>query len=185
MGRHAVVVAAALAAALAVPAIAPAAQFPVSSTADVADANPGAGGCDTGAGLCTLRAAVQEANAVGGPDTITLPAGNFALSIPGAVEDLGVTGDLDVSESVEIRGARVARRRYDDPGCSRPVRAGPPDRWCEHGPHRREPAHHGVQRSNSDLGDRRRWTLTHPVGRLRRSRPIRAERWAELLAHRP
>lgn len=48
----------------------------VNSTGDGADANPGDGVCDDGAGNCTLRAAIQEANATAGSDTI-------AFNIPG------------------------------------------------------------------------------------------------------
>jgi CSLREA domain-containing protein len=50
---------------LALPALAAAAtQFEVNSTADEEDDNPGAGGCHTAAGKCTLRAAIEEANEI-------------------------------------------------------------------------------------------------------------------------
>ena len=51
---------------------APAATFVVNSTADASDATPGNGICETAAGngVCTLRAAIQEANALAGTDTI-------------------------------------------------------------------------------------------------------------------
>ncbi len=39
-----------------------AASFTVNSTIDAVDANPGDGSCDDGAGNCTLRAAIMEAN---------------------------------------------------------------------------------------------------------------------------
>ena len=42
----------------------------VNSTADAIDVNPGDGICDDGAGNCTLRAAIEEANALLGTDTI-------------------------------------------------------------------------------------------------------------------
>ncbi|MBC8422456.1 MAG: S8 family serine peptidase, partial [Chloroflexi bacterium] len=47
----------------------------VNSTADTSDGNPGDGICDTGTfatptGICTLRAAIEEANATCGSDTI-------------------------------------------------------------------------------------------------------------------
>jgi titin len=58
----------------AAPAIpgAPAATHTVDSTGDGSDANPGDGVCETAAGngVCTLRAAIEEANALTGPDTI-------------------------------------------------------------------------------------------------------------------
>jgi CSLREA domain-containing protein len=47
-----------------------AATFTVDDTGDGADANPGNGICATSGGVCTLRAAVQEANSLSGSDTI-------------------------------------------------------------------------------------------------------------------
>ena len=47
--------------------------FNVDSTVDVVDANIGNGICATGGGACTLRAAIQEANALGPVVTINVP----------------------------------------------------------------------------------------------------------------
>ncbi len=47
-----------------------AATFVVDSNGDAADASPGDGTCATAAGVCTLRAAIQEHNALGGADAI-------------------------------------------------------------------------------------------------------------------
>ncbi len=82
-----------------------AANFAVNSTADAVDANPGDGVCDDGAGRCTLRAAIQETNALPGADTITLPAGTYTLSIPGVDEDAAATGDLDITDDLTLTGA--------------------------------------------------------------------------------
>ncbi|MCW5890226.1 MAG: right-handed parallel beta-helix repeat-containing protein [bacterium] len=95
----------ALLAALALPAAVPAATFTVDSTADAVDANPGNGACATAAGACTLRAAIQEANALAGADTVNLPAGTYRLSLVGVGEDLAATGDLDVTQALEVVGA--------------------------------------------------------------------------------
>lgn len=46
------------------------ATFVVNDTGDAPDANPGDGVCATSAGVCTLRAAIQEANAHAGADAI-------------------------------------------------------------------------------------------------------------------
>ena len=54
----------------AIHALGPGATFIVNTTADGADVTPGDGVCDNGAGHCTLRAAIQEANASAGPDII-------------------------------------------------------------------------------------------------------------------
>lgn len=50
---------------------APAATFTVNSTGDAGDANTADGVCATAATVCTLRAAVQQANAAAASDTIT------------------------------------------------------------------------------------------------------------------
>ena len=85
-----------------------AAVFAVDSTVDAVDASSRDGFCATALGLCTLRAAVMEANALPGADTIDLPAGTYELSIPGANEDAAATGDLDLLESVTLSGAGAA-----------------------------------------------------------------------------
>jgi len=87
------------------PVSAVAATFTVDSTADAVDANPGDGHCATAAGQCTLRAAVQEANATPGADTIMLPAGTYKLKLPGIDEDEAASGDLDLTGDVTIVGA--------------------------------------------------------------------------------
>src|SRR5687768_2689782 len=75
----------------------------VNSTLDRADINPGDGVCQTGtAGQCTLRAAIQEANSLPGPDVISLPAGVYELQIPTLNEDLDGTGDFDIHSSLEF-----------------------------------------------------------------------------------
>ena len=86
------------------PEPAAAATFTVNGVADTVDANPGDGSCDDGGGTCTLRAAIMEANASAGEDSITLPSGAFFLLIAGSDEDAGATGDLDITESVTITG---------------------------------------------------------------------------------
>ena len=70
--------------------------FSVNSTTDAVDQNPGDGSCATAAAQCTLRAAVQEANAWAGADSITLPPGTYVLDLTGADEDAAATGDLDI-----------------------------------------------------------------------------------------
>ena len=81
------------------------ATFTVDSTVDASDAAPGDGVCADVGGHCTLRAAIQEANVSPGADVIILPAGEFVLAIPGTGEDLSMTGDLDVTDDVALRGA--------------------------------------------------------------------------------
>ena len=56
-------------------------------------------------GLTSLREAVLAANASPGADDIRVQSGTFTLAIPGAFEDGGRTGDLDITDSVSILGA--------------------------------------------------------------------------------
>jgi CSLREA domain-containing protein len=86
--------------------VAAAENFVVNSNVDMVDANPGDGLCETDiTGDCTLRAAIQESNALAGADTISIPAGTYTLAITGTGEDASATGDLDISGSLEIVGA--------------------------------------------------------------------------------
>ncbi|HVO22295.1 MAG TPA: CSLREA domain-containing protein [Candidatus Margulisiibacteriota bacterium] len=78
--------------------------FTVNSTADAVDVAPGNGTCATAAGTCTLRAAIQEANALAGADTINVPAGSYFLTIQGANEDAAASGDLDLRSDLTING---------------------------------------------------------------------------------
>ncbi|MGH2684291.1 MAG: choice-of-anchor Q domain-containing protein, partial [Actinomycetota bacterium] len=82
-----------------------ASTFVVTSQEDAPDANPGDGSCAAAAGVCTLRAAVMEANA--GPDTdrIELSGATYGLTLPGADEDASEIGDLDVLADLTIAGA--------------------------------------------------------------------------------
>ena len=85
-----------------------AATFNVNSATDAVDATWGNGICATATGPCTLRAAIQEANALTGKDTIILPAGTYNLTITGRYEDGSATGDLDITQGVIIQGAGAA-----------------------------------------------------------------------------
>src|SRR5262245_17575861 len=61
-----------------------AATFTVNSPLDLMDANPGNGVCETapGNGACTLRAAIEETNALGAGDhTIILPPDTYLLTL--------------------------------------------------------------------------------------------------------
>src|SRR6185436_6961472 len=58
-----------------------AATFTVNSTDDAPDALAGDGVCATSNGSCTLRAAIQEANALSGLDTIAFAIGAGAQTI--------------------------------------------------------------------------------------------------------
>ena len=82
-----------------------AASFAVDRLDDAVDMLPGDGMCLAIGGGCTLRAAIQESNALAGPDTLQLAAGSHVLSLPGIDEDLSSQGDLDVTDALTIEGA--------------------------------------------------------------------------------
>ena len=93
----------------------PNATFTVNSTVDAVDVNPGDGVCETavGNGICTLRAAVMEANALAGSDSISLLANTYALAIAGRDEDASATGDIDILDDLTINGANAATTIVD------------------------------------------------------------------------
>ncbi|MAT98454.1 MAG: hypothetical protein CL608_15020 [Anaerolineaceae bacterium] len=93
----------------------PTATFTVNSTMDATDVIPGDGVCETavGNGVCTLRAAVMEANALSGSDVISLPANTYALTIAGPEEDASATGDIDILDDLTINGTNAATTIVD------------------------------------------------------------------------
>ena len=91
------------------------AVFTVNTTVDGVDAYPGNGICATADNACTLRAAVMEANALAGLDTIflwffpspvtlTIPPGGS----PGSEETTASVGDLDIKDDLFILPTALA-----------------------------------------------------------------------------
>tara|TARA_R110002072_G_scaffold303142_1_gene495766 strand:- start:11081 stop:12331 length:1251 start_codon:yes stop_codon:yes gene_type:complete len=78
--------------------------FIVDSPLDQPDANPGDGIAATASGKTTLRAAIQEANAAPGTDTILLPPGLLELSLQGSTDHSAASGDLEITDDVVISG---------------------------------------------------------------------------------
>lgn len=78
----------------------------VNNPLDGVDAQPGDGICERtpGSGDCTLRAAIQETNALPGPDTIILLPLPYPLAIDIVNEDESAGGDLDITDDVTIAG---------------------------------------------------------------------------------
>ena len=105
------------------------AAFVVNDLADAVDAAPGNGACATARGTCTLRAAVQETNALAVADRITLAAGVQELSILDAHEDAAATGDLDITDDLTIAGANACLAVIDANGIDRVIdQTAPPTR---------------------------------------------------------
>jgi hypothetical protein len=107
--------------------------FTVNNSTDAGDGNPGDGVCDTVSGppvICTLRAAIEESNALNGPNVINFTATNtaplsdlptitervtidasanpdgFSIDASGAGADTGLTLGLGSSGSI-IRGLNI------------------------------------------------------------------------------
>jgi uncharacterized repeat protein (TIGR01451 family)/CSLREA domain-containing protein len=88
-------------------------QFSVKSNGDLGDANPGDGMCATSGGVCTLRAAIEEANALAacgtinidfiiGPATITLNGGQLTIN-----HDVNINGPA--GNPVTVTGNNTSR----------------------------------------------------------------------------
>jgi CSLREA domain-containing protein len=99
------------------------AQYVVDSTADAVDSRAGDGVCSTVAGTCTLRAAIQEANAHPGADGIQVPSGTYELGIRPLNQNDVTTGDLDITDSVTIAGAGAGSTIVD---AGAPLAGAPP-----------------------------------------------------------
>ncbi|MBS1797785.1 MAG: carboxypeptidase regulatory-like domain-containing protein [Acidobacteria bacterium] len=82
-----------------------AATFTVNTTSDTQDATAGNGICADSLGNCSLRAAITEANALAGADTITLPAGTYTITLTGSGENVNASGDFDLTSEITINGA--------------------------------------------------------------------------------
>jgi len=105
-------------------------RFNVNSTQDAVDANPGDGICATATGECTLRAAIQEANALPGADEIVVPGAVYTITIPGANEDCAASGDLDITDDITIRGAGAQATIVDGGGLDRVFQVLPSQPQC-------------------------------------------------------
>ena len=99
--------------------------FVVNDTRDLVDVSVGNGECRTSAGTCTLRAAIQETNALPGADVIQVPAGTYEITIAPRNENNITTGDLDVTDSLTITGAGAGSTVIDG---GPPPAGAPPDR---------------------------------------------------------
>lgn len=86
-----------------------AASFVVNSCGDAADANVGDGVCATAGGVCTLRAALQEANANGATaDTITFSVGcTITLTAGLPALSAGNTTIAGANQTVTIDGSSL------------------------------------------------------------------------------
>ncbi|MBZ0271881.1 hypothetical protein K8I61_07570 [bacterium] len=97
------------------------ATFNVDSVLDAVDANPGDGVCATAVNVCSLRAAIMEANALDhSSNTINVPAGTYNLSIAPSGET-DANGDLDILVPLDLKGAGASLTVIDPQGASRAI----------------------------------------------------------------
>ena len=73
------------------------ATFTVNTTADTPDANPGSGTDLDPFGHVSLRSAITEADTLGGPNTIIVPAGTYRLALTSTLGDLSITDGLTLT----------------------------------------------------------------------------------------
>lgn len=90
-----------------------AAHHAVDIVTDSVDVMPGDGACTDASGHCSLRAAVQEANAAPGADSIALAAAHYLFARAGLDEDDAASGDLDIVGDLEILGAGASQTIID------------------------------------------------------------------------
>ena len=83
--------------------------FTVNSTLDERDAATDGQCVSTPSGVCTLRAAVEEINNLGGSGNITVPAGTYVLTL----------GDIDITRSPGISGAGAGSTIVSGAGSAR------------------------------------------------------------------
>lgn len=97
--------------------------FTVNRTEDYIDDAPGNGLCDADPNdkvlQCTLRAAIMEANALPGPQTIQVPSGGYRLTLAGKDENGSSTGDLDITSDLTILGRGPTQPIIDGGGLDR------------------------------------------------------------------
>jgi hypothetical protein len=92
----------------------------VNDTRDLPDPSPSSGpDCQSTAGTCTLRAAIQRANNQLGTHIIRLPAGTFRITRAGQDEDRAETGDFDIRGNIVIFGAGAKNTVIDAAGLDR------------------------------------------------------------------
>ena len=84
--------------------------FTVDTTADSHDAHPGDGACTDSSGRCSLRAAIEEANAEarGSLVTIDVPAGTYKLKL-GMLSITRNAVSIDGSGSVVLKEKGIHR----------------------------------------------------------------------------
>jgi CSLREA domain-containing protein len=90
-----------------------AAVFNVNTLTDAVDSDTSDGICLTASAECSLRAAVQQANASSGADVIDLMDGIYSLSLTGIREDNAATGDLDINSEITINGNGASLVKID------------------------------------------------------------------------
>ncbi len=96
-----------------------AATFTVTKAADTLD-----GACDAD---CSLREAIQAANALPGEDTVQVGPGVYKLTRTGAFEEDNATGDLNVKDRLILVGAGAASTILDGNGTDRVLTGGVSD----------------------------------------------------------
>jgi len=118
-----------LIAALFLPQLSSAKMFRVNNGFDVNDLNPGDGLCVAYLIIippfvlpfCTLRGAIGETNNLPGADSVELSSGFYRFELSGSNEDEGLSGDMDITESLTISGAGADQTFIDGQSLERAI----------------------------------------------------------------
>jgi CSLREA domain-containing protein len=101
-----------------------AATFTVNSAVDSHDTNPGDGYCDSAYAICSLRAAIEEANALPGSDFILF---SNSFKAPNAPKTIVLKhGQLEIKSDLTINGPGARQLMIDADGKSRVLSVEPP-----------------------------------------------------------
>jgi len=98
-----------------------AADFVVDSTLDMSDANLNDGRCETASEVCSLRAAIEQSNILPGPDKVTIPAGEYVMTLDAVDEDEAAMGDWDITDDLLISGAGADQTLLNANGLDRVI----------------------------------------------------------------
>jgi CSLREA domain-containing protein len=91
-------------------------SFTVNTTHDAVDITPGDGACADSGGTCTLRAAIEETNALSGPDAVAVPAGTYQLTHTITVQGKPVVASIAIRGDLTLNGSGPAATIVDGGG---------------------------------------------------------------------
>ena len=89
--------------------VANAGTFVVNDLSDTPDSNPADGICANSSGFCTVRAAIQTANATAGTNTVLIPTGVFMIGSPLVIDSSDIIIQGDAAGATFLDGGGVTQ----------------------------------------------------------------------------